>query len=205
MIHELTYPSTAFGYLREEHIIRLYRYFREKRLNKKYVPQLASQFGVPEPVVVEFAKWMAQREIDPPSADVGCFPQLALLTDKSLQTTPQSSVAPHLHSSSPIGTPPQNAGFTSHDPIKMEIDEEAAASLPTPQRSVEPPVDLVTSSKTSSSEPSIMTFYDAWIQSRPASLTTTSTASSDGPPSAILERHLPVSLTQFAFGSSTAV
>lgn len=54
--------STEFDYLKEEHIIRLHSIFKEKRLNPKFTPQLAKQLKLPEHVIVEFARWMAQRE-----------------------------------------------------------------------------------------------------------------------------------------------
>ena len=47
----------------EEKILRLLAYFKDRRLNTRHVNELAEQLGVPAPVVIEFAKWKALREV----------------------------------------------------------------------------------------------------------------------------------------------
>ena len=85
--------------------------------------------------------------------------------------------------------------------VKMEVDE-GAASLPTPQ----PSVGLSPSpSRTQSIEPdtTYVSFYDTWLSAR-ASPLDTSVISAGEPPASILQKHLPPSIAQFAFGSSNA-
>ena len=84
----------------------------------------------------------------------------------------------------------------------MEVDE-AAASLPTPQ----PSVGMSPSpSRTQSIEPDsiYVSFYDTWLSARVAPLETNTTSATVAQPSSILQKHLPPSIAQFAFGSPHA-
>ncbi|KIM30481.1 hypothetical protein M408DRAFT_7560 [Serendipita vermifera MAFF 305830] len=177
----------AFSYVKEENIIRMLNYFKTRRLNKKYVPQLAELFGVHQAVVIEFGKWCARQELD------------------SNNNTPSSSVPPNQAFHSPVRESPQAHGPAENSIVKMEVDD-AAATLPTPQGSVEPTLEISPSPPRGASPghgAHQLSFYDTWLQARTASPTTVSPVSS-GHPSSILQLHLPPSLAHFAFGSANA-
>jgi hypothetical protein len=203
----LTHSTVAFSYLKEEKILRLLAYFKDRRLNIKYLSELAEQLGVPAPVVMEFAKWKALREVAQLGNEIVCislqvgFIKLDQIADRlaTYQGAPQSNPVSPTRSTPHASEPQRSPSVIS---VKMEVDE-AAASLPTPQ----PSVGLSPSpSRTQSIEPdtSYVSFYDTWLSARAAPLETSTTPSTVAQPSNILQKHLPPSIVQFAFGSPNA-
>ena len=210
----LTYCGTLhslgaeFSYLVEEKILRLLAYFKDHRLNLKFLSHLAEQLGVPPPVILEFAKWKAQREVDHLRGQgVGILLRVPLLSqsvsDKvtTFQGTPQA----FQHSVSPVRLTPATPGTLGSPDIgsvKMEVDE-GVASLPTPQPSV---AMSPSPSRTQSIEPdsTYMSFYDTWLNERAAPLEPISLNSTDAPLSSVLQRYLSPSVARFAVGPSNA-